>query len=204
VSNADDVALAGGRQTSGIVRVGATVRRPVHARSNYVRAVLRHLESVGFDGAPRSLGVDDHGREVLTYIEGDVADGSPEIMPDQRLAGAAALIHDATAGTELAPGGEVVCHGDLGHHNTVFVADEAVALIDWDAALAPGSRLVDLAHAVWCYAAVGEPAIAADYQVHATQLICDTYGWDDRHAVIDEMPTGYAAPATTTSVRNAP
>jgi len=32
-------------------------------------ARLRHLEAVGFTGAPRFLGIDAAGREVLSYIE---------------------------------------------------------------------------------------------------------------------------------------
>lgn len=35
-----------------------------------MHALLRHLEDVEFDVSPRVLGVDDHGREVLTYCEG--------------------------------------------------------------------------------------------------------------------------------------
>jgi hypothetical protein len=54
-------ALEGGCQTDGVVRVGETVRRPLHARSEYVHSVLEHLASVGFDGAPRLLGVDEIG-----------------------------------------------------------------------------------------------------------------------------------------------
>jgi Glycine transporter len=65
-------ALAGGRQTQGIVRVGQTVRRALHQRSDYVHALLRHLEAVGFDGAPRLLGIDARGREVLSYLPGEV------------------------------------------------------------------------------------------------------------------------------------
>ena len=38
-----------------------------------VHALLRHLEHVGFEGAPRVIGFDDSGREVLTYVEGDAA-----------------------------------------------------------------------------------------------------------------------------------
>jgi len=36
-----------------------------------VHAVLRHLERAGFDGAPRVLGFDDRGREVLTFLDGN-------------------------------------------------------------------------------------------------------------------------------------
>lgn len=76
-----------------------------------------------------------------------------------RLASAARLVrrfHDATVRSELAGGDGVVCHGDLGPHNTVFVGDEAVGLVDWDERVAPGARRVDLAHAVWCFVDVGE------------------------------------------------
>ncbi|MDX3568734.1 hypothetical protein [Streptomyces sp. ID05-47C] len=38
-----------------------------------MHALLRHLETVGFAGAPRMLGVDGQGREVLTHLDGDVA-----------------------------------------------------------------------------------------------------------------------------------
>ncbi len=48
-------ALDGDRQTVGVVRVGDTVRQPLHARSEFVHALLRHLACVGFDGAPRVL-----------------------------------------------------------------------------------------------------------------------------------------------------
>src|SRR5215204_6333981 len=66
--------LGGGTSNRGlVVRVGDTVRRPQHAGSPGVHALLRHLQQVGFDGAPRYLGQDERGREVLSYIEGDVA-----------------------------------------------------------------------------------------------------------------------------------
>ena len=68
-----EIPLAGGDVTEGVVRVGDTVRRPVGLHSPLVHALLAHLESVGFAGAPRFLGVDEAGREVLSYIDGEVA-----------------------------------------------------------------------------------------------------------------------------------
>jgi hypothetical protein len=176
--------------THGLIRVGDTIRRPLHDRSAYVQAVLEQLEASGFTGAPPFLGVDAEGREVLTFVEGEVLDGSPAVISDRRLRSAASLIrgfHDATAGTRLADGGEVVCHGDLGHHNTVFRGNAAVALIDWDHGVAPGTRLVDFAHAVWCFAAVGERALPISYQARATDVMCDAYGWGDPSALLDEI-----------------
>jgi len=190
VTAAFEQPLVGGRQTPGIVRVGNTVRRPPHARSEYVHEVLRHLETVGFDGAPRVLGFDADGREMLSYIDGEVPDGPSVRFSDERLASAAVLIrrfHDATAGTTLAGGGEVVCHGDLGDHNTVFQGEMAVGLIDWDDGVAPGSRLCDFAHAAWCFAAVGEDALSVPDQARAVEVMCTAYGWEDRHAIIDEI-----------------
>ena len=89
--------------------------------------MLRHLEAVGFTGAPRILGGDEAGREVLSFIEGDVHVAAPDSpdprLSDAQLASAAKLIrrfHDATAGSVLAGPEEVICHGDLGPHNTVL------------------------------------------------------------------------------------
>lgn len=176
--------------TRGLVRIGSTIRRPLHDRSANVQAVLLHLEAVGFEGAPRFLGVDDKGREILTYIQGEVLDGSPALMPERRLRTAAQLIrdfHDATAETAITRGGDVVCHGDLGHHNTVFRGETAVGLIDWDDGVAPGSRLIDFAHAVWCFAAVGERALPISYQAYAIKVMCEVYGWTDPNALVDEI-----------------
>jgi hypothetical protein len=41
VAQAEELILEGGAQTSGVVRVGATVRRPLHSQSSYVQAVIR-------------------------------------------------------------------------------------------------------------------------------------------------------------------
>ena len=55
-----------------VTRIGSTVRRPVQPWTAAVHVLLRHLADVGFDGAPRVLGVDDQGREILDYLAGEV------------------------------------------------------------------------------------------------------------------------------------
>jgi Phosphotransferase enzyme family len=182
--------LSGGAQTAGIVRVGPTVRRPLHARSDYVHRLLQHCERVGFAGAPRYLGIDGQGREILSHFEGEVLVGSPVRLPDARIISASRLIrgfHDATAGTALAGGREIVAHNDLGPHNMVFAGDEAVGIIDWDEDVAPGRRLVDFAHAVWCCADVCEPGVEVAEQARKTRLMCESYGLFTPAAVIDEI-----------------
>ena len=101
-----EIPLAGGCQTPGVVRVGETVRRPMCPRSSFVHELLRFLEAAGFGGAPRIMGVDERGREVLSFIEGRVPHGEEgRRLSDAHLVNAAALIrhlHDATAGSGLA------------------------------------------------------------------------------------------------------
>jgi aminoglycoside phosphotransferase (APT) family kinase protein len=190
VDEVTEQSLAGGRQTQGVVRVGQTVRRSLHARSDFVHGLLRHLEAVGFDGAPRLLGIDEQGREALSYLHGEVIVRYPARLSDARLDSAARLIrrfHDATAGTALAGDQEVVCHGDLGPPNLVFDGDAAVGIIDWDADVAPGSRLVDLGHAVWCCADVAEPSVPVAEQARKLRRMCDAYGWADVGQVVQEI-----------------
>lgn len=89
-------------QTVGITRIGDTARRPRHARSDLVHAVLRHLEAAGLDGGPRLLGIHEQGREVLTYVDGKRIESAPVGLCDGRLVSVAQLIrrfHDTTAGT---------------------------------------------------------------------------------------------------------
>ena len=182
--------LSGGAQTFGPVRVGATVRRPPHPGSGFVQALLGHLEAVGFTGAPRALGYDEQGREVVTYADGKVLHSLPFLLNDARLLSATALIrgfHDATVTSQLRADEEVVCHGDLGPHNVVFRGDTAVAIIDWDADVAPGRRVVDFAHAVWCFADVTEEAVPVVEQARKLQLMCDAYPGMTPEGVVEEL-----------------
>jgi len=183
-----EIPLAGGCVTPGVVRVGATVRRPTGPHSPFVHALLRYLDETGFDAAPRFLGIDEQGREILTFIEGVAprCDGT-QPLSDEQLVQAALLIrrfHEATTGSQLAGNAEIVCHNELGPHNTIFAGDRPVAFIDWDEA-APGSRLSDLAYAVWCFVDIGEQGGSIAAQARRLQLMCDIYGWSDIEAVVD-------------------
>src|SRR5947207_5806371 len=65
-----EIPLLGGN-TSTVVRVGDTVRRNAGPWTPAVHALLRHLEYIGFTGAPHALGIDERGREVLSYLDGE-------------------------------------------------------------------------------------------------------------------------------------
>ena len=183
-----EVALRGGRLTAGVVRVGDTVRRPVGPHSPFVHRLLRHLEAVGFDGAPRVLGIDDRGREVLSFLDGWVP---PDLghFADARLAAAARLLrrlHDATAGSELAGEHEVVCHNDPSPCNFVFADARPVALIDFDHA-APGDRLRDVAYAGWLWTLSADDGPSVPEQARRLRLMAEAYGLDDATTLFDAV-----------------
>ncbi|WP_372343820.1 hypothetical protein [Streptomyces sp. KL116D] len=68
----DGEALPGG-YVRQVTRVGTTVRRTPAPRSAYVHELLALFERRGWRGAPRFLGVDDLGREVLDHLPGRAA-----------------------------------------------------------------------------------------------------------------------------------
>jgi len=72
-----EVTLPGGN-TTGATLIGDVVHKRAQPWTASVHAVLRHLENAGFDGAPRALGFDDQGREMLTYLPGEtIGDRTP-------------------------------------------------------------------------------------------------------------------------------
>jgi Ser/Thr protein kinase RdoA (MazF antagonist) len=189
--------LAGGVSNSGlVVRVGDTVHRPQTSRSPAVHALLQHLERVGFDGAPRYLGEDEHGREVLSYVEGQAATKEPHerwALTDDALRSVARLLrrfHDAVR-TFDASGHDwptdvpaafregLVTHNDVNLDNVVFRAGEAVALIDFDLA-SPGSAVWDVALAARLWVPLRADAEVADerrgHREDRLRLFADAYG----------------------------
>ncbi|TDC66325.1 aminoglycoside phosphotransferase family protein [Micromonospora sp. KC207] len=158
---AEEIPLTGGNVTAGVVRVGDTVRRRVGPWTPAVHALLEHLWSVGFRGAPRPLGIDEEGREVLTYAAGEVPWPFffDLLEPQGQLARVGRLardLHDALSTFTPPPDArwnvlipadrdDLIVHHDLAPWNLVI--GERWVFIDWDNA-GPGSRLWDLAYAV--------------------------------------------------------
>jgi aminoglycoside phosphotransferase (APT) family kinase protein len=184
-----EIPLAGGRITPGVVRVGDTVRRPTNANSRFVHDLLLHLERVGFDAAPRYLGLDEQGREILSYREGTVPDNIRPDFADDVLRDAARLLrayHEVVAGSELAGGAEVVCHNDISPVNFVFENGRPVSLIDFDAA-APGARLRDLAYGLVLWLDLGDDGRPLDEQARRTHIFFEAYGLPVPGRLVDEI-----------------
>jgi Phosphotransferase enzyme family len=174
--------LSGSRVTQGVVRIADTVRRPPTLNSPFVHAVLKHLQTSGFTGAPCSLGSEEAGRDIFSYIEGGEVPKDLGWYDDDVLIEAASLIrgyHDATSNLLAAPSAqtaklEVVCHNDLSPCNFVFQKGRPTAIIDFDAA-APGPRLHDLGYAAWMWLDLGNDDIDLDRQRHRLKVFSSAY-----------------------------
>lgn len=204
-----EMPLEGGIANRGlVVRVGDTVRRPLRATSTATHALLQHLARVGFEGAPRFLGLDGRHREVLTYIPGDVATAPyPNwALTDSALQSVVALLrryHEAIAGFDPAPyawpqsppppfAGQLVSHNDPNLDNVVFWNGQAIAFIDFDLA-SPGSALWDLAAAARLWAPLRCDADITDSRrgqsLRRFRLIVESYGLTnvDRQLLVDAV-----------------
>ncbi len=179
--------LAGGRNL-GATRVGDTVRRQAAAQTPAVAALLRHLQAVGFTRAPRWVGIDESGREVLTYLPG-LTTGSTRPWPawarsDNALVQVGEWLRDYHAAArsfdppadphwfggrdELGPG-EVVIHHDAAPYNVIWAptpspgdpdAGQLVGFVDWDLAH-PADPLQDLAFVAYSWVPFTARDIAA-------------------------------------------
>jgi hypothetical protein len=196
-----DERLPGGN-AGGATRVGDTVRRNAGPWTPAVHSLLRHLQSKGFDGAPLPLGIDDQGREILTFLEGDTV-GDTEPWPgwthaDESLDGVADWLrtfHDTV--TDFVPPrdavwrlgeawtpGLIVGHNDAAPYNAVWRDDTLAGFIDWDFA-APVTREWDLAFVAFSWVPLHARAVViaegfSDFASRPARLrrLLQRYGWE--------------------------
>jgi phosphotransferase family enzyme len=172
-----EIELPAGDVTDGVVRVGDTVRRPPSETSEYVAAYLQHLTLMGFHGVPRFLGRDAQGRDVLTFLDGDVPGDpvEPWAAADGVLPGVARLLrrlHDASRGFAGPPRPRqygrpaprmpvreprIVAHRDVTPQNTVFRDGVAWGLVDFDLC-GETTRSIDLANTAMHWVPLCDPA----------------------------------------------
>ncbi|MDX2678707.1 phosphotransferase [Streptomyces sp. NY05-11A] len=202
--------LAGGVDQAGaVVRVGKTVRRPGGVNAEAVRLFLKYLERSGFRAAPRFLGMDRQGREILEYVAGDVAvPPFPDWAADEELLVSVAqmqrALHAAAVGFALPEGvvwrerrlppgaeGDLVCHTDLCLENVVVREGRAAAFIDFDLAV-PADRLFDIAVAVRHWVPLRAPSDITDARAESDlfrrfHLFAAVHGLssDERGRVLD-------------------
>ena len=149
-----EVPLAGGRTTCGVVRIGDTVRRPIGENSSFVHKLLNDLEEKKFQFAPKYLGMDEKGREILSFIDGVVPTDLGDFTHVQIKQGAEILseLHKITE--SMTNNGEVICHGDASPANFVFKDGLPIAMIDFDAAHV-GTLKEDVGYSSWLWSNLG-------------------------------------------------
>lgn len=164
--------------TAGVVRLGDTVRRPISADRSQVHDLLRYLEQCRFDAVPRFLGIDEHDREVLSFLPGEVPRDLGH-FDDAQLTAAARLLrrfHDATAGFDgvRKQGAEVMCHNDWGPPNAVLPHGLPCGIIDFDT-IAPGLRLWDLGYSAFSWLDLGNADYTGKEQLRRLFVFADGY-----------------------------
>lgn len=192
-----EIGLRGGDVTGGVVRVGDTVRRRMGRSAEAVHSLLRHLEDVGFEGAPRVLGVDELGREILSYLPGEagVWPLPAYVVRDDVLGELGELVrryHDAVASFRVPAGAvwedgsgddgvpELVGHCDITTENVIFRGERPWGLIDFDMAR-PVTRVYDIATTLRHWGPIADP-IDRDPRQRGLdvgvrlRLFCDAYG----------------------------
>jgi predicted transcriptional regulator len=195
--------LLGGLEPGRVVKVGDTVRLPAGAWTATLQALLRHLRANGFP-APEPLGLDEQGREVVSFLPGRASNWP---WPPALIAASGArqigemlkAYHLAAAdfappsppiwrhGPQPIDDGEIALHGDFGPHNLVWSDDRLVGVIDFELAR-PGRPMEDVGFAV----------------IRAAQLRPDErtrpVGFErppDRRARLDAFAEGYGATRRT-------
>ncbi|WP_265520435.1 phosphotransferase enzyme family protein [Oerskovia flava] len=190
-----------------VVRVDGTVRRPVRPFTATIQDYLAHLHARGFTDAPVPLGTDGQGREVLSFVPGDVpveplpADvAGLEVLA--ALGGLIRRLHDAAESWEpdagavfgsipgVVPDGvvpmfdtpELVSHQDYCPGNVVFRGGLPVALIDFDLAR-PTTRGADVVNALGWWVPLRDPvdrgeALAGADAAVRVRAFADGYGMD--------------------------
>ncbi len=192
-----------------IFRRGGFVHRTPQPWTPAVAELLGHLESVGYDAAPRHRGYDEEGREVLTFLPGE--DGPVSwgyLHADDGLASVARLLrsyHDAVRGYRPSPTtewadstgapseGEVMCHGDFAPWNLVWQEQRAVGIFDWDF-VSPGEPMFDVYYAMDWTVPFRDDETCRDFhhfeatpdRAHRVGVFLDAYG-------ADAIPTNVAA-----------
>ena len=190
-----------GGNVGGAVRAGDTVRRAAGPWTPAVHALLAHLADKGFTGAPRPLGFDEQGREVLTFLEGETT-GSRRPRPAwvhaedtlDQVARWMRAYHQAVADFVPPPGAVwrgggtwspelIIAHNDAASYNAAWHEGKLTGFFDWDFA-GPATPEWDLALAAFSWVPLHTRHWVAaegftDFAARPRRLdrFLRTYGW---------------------------
>jgi hypothetical protein len=163
MSNYENEEMLTGGNVSNVYRSGDTIRRELKSDSPKIHKLLKHLENKGFSYAPKFLGIDEKGREILSFIEGEAGNyplkeymWSNDVLNE--IAKMLRLYHDSVMDFSIEESWqsidntpqpfEVLCHNDFAIYNLIFNQERPIGIIDFDVA-GPGPRLWDIAYTLY-------------------------------------------------------
>lgn len=188
--------LAGGN-VSGAVLVGNTVRRPTGQWTPAVHTLLGYL-ATRIPHVPRVLGMDEQGREMLSYLPGQVIDTDSQTLSLGQLDSLVRWtrsFHDVVAGfTHPGPWRyfpvarpTLIGHNDIAPYNACFAGDEVAGVFDWDLS-GPTTALMELAFIAWnCVPLWADNADARNAAERLT-VIAAAYGAFDAKTILHAVP----------------
>lgn len=208
--------LAGGSD-SGAVRDDQTVHRTPGPWTASVHRLLEHLHSRGFHRAPRPLGYDGQGREVLTYLAGGSVGEQkpfpPWVHSEQALVEVAGWLRDyhrAVADFEPAPSDVwrqgrqweprlIIGHNDAAPYNAAWHDGRLTGFFDWDLA-GPVSIIEDVAFTAFAWVPLHTRRVveAEGFTDFASRprrfvLFLKEYGWEGAPSEVLDIAISRAA-----------
>lgn len=190
-----------GGNAGGAIRIGSTVRRPTGPWTPAVHALLQHVQARGFAGSPQVYGIDEQGREVLSYLDGEMI-GTRRPWPAwvhsesalDQVADWLRAYHRAVADFVPPEGavwreggiwrpGLIIGHNDAAPYNACWRGDRLQGFFDWDLA-APVTAEADLAFTTFGWVPLHARNVVTaegftDFASRPRRLrrFLDRYGW---------------------------
>ncbi|MEL6656169.1 MAG: aminoglycoside phosphotransferase family protein [Bacteroidota bacterium] len=170
------IVLSGGMNTENVLKIGDEVHRTRSSNHEFIQRILRFLEHSNFSYSPRFLGIDQKGREILTFIEGEVP-REFALSLQQKIDAIKILrkLHDVLAKCDAKGASETICHNDFAPWNIIVKNDKVVGVIDFDES-APGDRIDDIAYFIWTFLDLGVSAESVEAQIGNIAALVRAYG----------------------------
>lgn len=204
------VRVLDGGNAGGALRLGDTIRKPAGAWTAAVDQLLDHLADAGFSGAPRPLGRDADGRQILSMLPGETV-GSRKPWPrwvyedttlDQvgrwlrdyhrAVADFSPDVSSAWRGGGAWSPGLIIGHNDAAPYNAAWQDGQLQGFFDWDFA-GPVTPEFDLAFCCLAWVPLHGRQVAEsegfrDFARRPERLrrLLAAYGWE---GAVEDMRT---------------
>lgn len=184
-----EISFSSGESKQKVVRVGDTVRKEPAENCDFIRKVMIELTNNDFHYSPRYLGMDDKGREIMTYIDGEQMNHT-EISFDLIKQTLVVLrkFHDIFSKSELSGGEETLLHSDFSPWNLIVKDKKLVGVLDFDD-VRPGKRIYDVANVCWTFLDIGsnDSNFTEEEVYKYLPILIDAYGDIETSDFVDAL-----------------